>query len=135
VSIYSAPVRRHADHDEKETNVQYMLLIYSSEQAWASATDEERQAMMGEYRKLAEDLRERGSFVAGDELDSASTAKTVTVQNGNRLVTDGPFAETKVMLGGYYLVEAESEDQALEWAARIPSARHGKVEVRPIQQH
>jgi hypothetical protein len=115
--------------------MQYMLLIYSSEQAWQSASDDERKGMMGEYRKLAEDLRESGSFVAGDELDSASTAKTVTVQDGNRLVTDGPFAETKETLGGFYLVEAASEEQALEWAARIPAARHGKVEVRPVAQH
>jgi hypothetical protein len=115
--------------------VQYILLIYSAEQAWQSATDAERQEMMGEYRKLAEDLRERGSFLAGEELDAAATAKTVTMQNGDRLVTDGPFAETKETLGGFYLVEAESEEQALEWAARIPAARHGKVEVRPVAQH
>jgi hypothetical protein len=118
----------------KETDVQYMLLIYSSEQAWQSASEAERQEMMGEYRKLAEDLQKSGVLLAADELDSASTAKTVTVQNGDRLVTDGPFAETKETLGGFYLVEADSEEQALGWAARIPAARHGKVEVRPVIQ-
>jgi hypothetical protein len=114
--------------------VQYMLLIYSSEQAWQSASEGEREEMSGEYRKLAEDLQKSGVLIAADELDSASTAKTVTVQNGDRLVTDGPFAETKETLGGFYLVEADSEEQALGWAARIPAARHGKVEVRPVIQ-
>jgi hypothetical protein len=119
---------------KKETDVQYMLLIYSSEQAWESNSDAERQEMMGEYRQLAEDLQKSGVLLAADELDSASKAKTVTVQNGDRLVTDGPFAETKETLGGFYLVEADSEEQALGWAARIPAARHGKVEVRPVIQ-
>jgi hypothetical protein len=115
--------------------VQYMLLIYSEEGAWESSSEDDREAMYAEYRKLSEDLRASGAMVAGDELQSVKTAKTVTVQNGDRLVTDGPFAETKETLGGYYLIEADSEDKALEWAARIPSARHGKVEVRPVQQH
>ena len=115
--------------------MQYVLLIYGDEGAMASASEDDVRAMYAEYGKFTEDLRSNGAMVAGDELQPATTAKTVTVRNGDRLVTDGPFAETKETLGGYYVIEADSEDKALEWAAKIPSARHGKIEVRPIAQH
>ncbi|MDX6411314.1 MAG: hypothetical protein QOE91_830 [Gaiellaceae bacterium] len=115
--------------------MQYMLLIYTDPSAMASASQDDRQAMTAEYMKFTEDLRGSGAMVAGDELKPATTAKTVTVQNGDRLITDGPFAETKETLGGYYLVEADSEEKALEWAAKIPGARHGKIEVREVVQH
>jgi hypothetical protein len=114
--------------------MQYVLLIYGDQAAMATASDGDRQAMYAEYGKFTEDLRSSGAMVAGDELQPAATAKTVTMRNGDRLVTDGPFAETKETLGGYYLIEADSEDKALEWAARIPGARHGKIEVRPVVQ-
>ncbi len=112
--------------------MQYMLLIYSSEDAWESYGEDERNAMYAEYGKLSRDLREQNAFVAGDELEPSSTATTVRVRDGEPLISDGPFAETKETLGGYYLIEAESLDEALKWAARIPSAKHGAVEVRPI---
>jgi hypothetical protein len=114
--------------------VQYMLLIYSPDGAWEASSEGDRQAMMAEYGKFTEDLRSSGAMVAGDELEGASQAKTVTVKNGDRLVTDGPFAETKESLGGYYLVECDTEDEALDWASKIPAARYGKVEVRPVVQ-
>jgi hypothetical protein len=114
--------------------MQYVLLIYGDEAAMASASDDDRQSMMAEYGTFTENLRSSGAMVAGDELEPASAAKTVTVRNGDRLVTDGPFTETKETLGGYYLIEADSEDKAIEWAAKIPGARYGKIEVRPVVQ-
>ena len=77
-------------------------------------------------------MRQKGVFVAGDALQPTSTATTVRDRNGDRLVTDGPFAETKEQLGGYYLIEVDSLDDALDWAARIPSAKVGSIEVRPV---
>jgi hypothetical protein len=115
--------------------MQYMLLIYGNEAAMASASEDDRKEMYAAYMKFTEDLRSSGAMVAGDELQPATTAKTVTAHNGDRLVTDGPFAETKETLGGYYLIEADSEDKALDWAAKIPGARYGTIEVRPVAQH
>jgi hypothetical protein len=113
--------------------VQYMLLIYSDEAAWDSSFDDEtRKAVYAEYTAFTNDLREQGKLVSADELQPSSTATSIRVRDGESLVTDGPFADTKEVLGGYYLIEADSLDEALEWAARIPSARHGTIEVRPI---
>lgn len=113
----------------------YMLLIYSAPEAWQNLSEDERNALYAEYGRLSSDLRERGAYVAGDELQATDTATTVRVRDGETLISDGPFAETKERLGGYYLIEAESLDEALAWAARIPSARHGSVEVRPVVMH
>ena len=112
--------------------MQYMLLIYSTEDAWDELGEDERQKLYGEYGKLSEDLRAQGKHVSANELQPVATATSVRVREGETLVTDGPFAETKEQLGGYYLIEAEDLDEALAWAARIPSSRHGTVEVRPV---
>jgi hypothetical protein len=112
--------------------MQYMLLIYNDEQAWATLSDAERGQIFGEYGEYTKGLRESGAFVAGDPLQPISAATSVRVRDGQQLVTDGPFAETKEQLGGYYLVEAESLDEAIEHASKIPSARYGTIEVRPI---
>jgi hypothetical protein len=114
--------------------MQYVLLIYGDQSAMASASDDDRKAMYAEYMKFTEDLRTSGAMVAGDELQPATTAKTVTVRNGDRLVTDGPFAETKEVLSGFYLVEADSAEEAMEIAQRIPtlSRMGGAIEVRQI---
>ena len=114
--------------------MQYMLLIYDDEQAWAGMDEAQRGQIFQAYGAYTEDMRQKGVFVAGDALQPTSTATTVRDRNGDRLVTDGPFAETKEQLGGYYLIEAESLDEAIEWAARIPSARGGTIEVRPVVQ-
>ena len=114
--------------------MQYMLLIYDDERALAEMPEDERNALFGEYFQFTEELQQAGAFVAGDPLQPTATATTVRVREGERLVTDGPFAETKEQLGGYYLVEADSIDEAIEWAARIPSARLGSVEVRPVME-
>ena len=112
--------------------MQYMLLIYDDEQTWASLSEAERGQIFQAYGAYTEDMRQKGAFVAGDALQPTSTATTVRERNGDRLVTDGPFAETKEQLGGYYVIEVDSLDDALDWAARIPSAKLGSIEVRPV---
>ena len=115
--------------------MQYMLLIYGDESSWTALPEDELQAMYAEYFALAGDLRAQGKLVASDELQPIATATTIQVRDGDTLVTDGPFAETKEALGGYFLIDAESLDEAIEWAARIPTARRGKVEIRPVVDH
>jgi hypothetical protein len=112
--------------------VQYVLLIYDDEQLWAGMSDEERGKVMQEYFAYTNDLRESGKFVDGAPLQPTQTAKSVRSRNGSPAITDGPFAETKEQLGGFYLIEADSDDEALDWAAKIPSARFGTIEVRPV---
>ena len=111
--------------------MQYMLLIYDDPQKWATMPEDDRNAVMGEYFTYTEDLRKAGAFVAGEALHPTETAKSVRLRDGEELVTDGPFAETKEVFGGFYLVDVESEAEALRWAARIPSARFGTIEVLP----
>jgi hypothetical protein len=115
--------------------MQYMLLIYGEEGAWDTRTDAERKAMYEEYAQLSRDLRTEDKLLAGEELQPIATATTVRVRAGDAVVTDGPFAETKEALGGFYLIEADSLDEAIEWARRIPSARYGTIEVRPVVDH
>jgi len=112
--------------------VQYMLLIYDDPNVWATMPEAELNGYYGEYAAFTEELRKSGRFVAGDQLQPTSTATSVRVRSGETLTTDGPFAETKEVLGGYYAIEADSLDEALEWAAKIPSSKVGTVEVRPI---
>ena len=112
--------------------MQYMLLIYGDESSRDSRSDQERGQIFQAYGAFTEELRQSGSMVAGDALQPTQTATTVRVQDGETLTTDGPFAETKEQLGGYYLIEADSLDEAIEWAAKVPGARHGSVEVRPV---
>ena len=112
--------------------MKYMLLIYHDEQSWASISEAERQQIYGEYRNLREQLQSNGQFVTGSQLQPITTATSVRVRDGQELVTDGPFAETREQLGGYILIEAKNLDEAARIAARIPSARTGTVEVRPL---
>lgn len=112
--------------------MKYMLLIYHNEAAWNALTEAERQQVYLEYRKLREELIPGGQFVTGSQLQPVTTATTVRVRDGKELVTDGPFAETHEALGGYFLIEAKDLDEATSIAARIPSARTGSVEVRPL---
>ena len=112
--------------------MQYMLLIYGNEAAMKNATPADRDAMFGAYREYTQRLIKNGNMKAGDALQPTATATTVRVREGKTLTTDGPFAETREQLGGYYLVEAKDLDAALAIAARIPGARVGSIEVRPI---
>ena len=112
--------------------MQYMLLIYDNEKGWAKVSDAERNAIRGEYRVFSESIAKSGNYKTGSELQPTSTASTVRVRNGKPQLTDGPFAETREQLGGYYLIEAKNLDEATAIAARIPSARTGSIEVRPL---
>lgn len=112
--------------------MQYMALIYDSEQTIASMAPKEREQWIGEYFAFTTAAREAGVFVAGDALKGTDTATTIRIRNAQTVHTDGPFAETKEQLGGYYLLECKDLDEALAWAAKIPSARTGSIEVRPV---
>jgi hypothetical protein len=124
---------RTASH-RKEKIMKYMLLIYDDEKATARLTPAEVDKLIGEYWKYDDELRKAGVHVAGDALKPTDTATTVRVRNGKTLHTDGPFAETKEQLGGYYLVDVPDLDTALRWAARCPSAPMGSIEVRPLME-
>jgi len=110
--------------------MKYMLLIYLDEQAALSET--ERQECYAESTQLAHQIHASGQYLAANPLHPTSMATSVRVRNGKRLVTDGPFAETREQLGGYFLIEANNLDEAIGIAARIPMARNGTVEVRPV---
>jgi hypothetical protein len=112
--------------------MQYMLLIYGDEGGWSGLSDEDRGQYMEDYRSFTEELQSSGAMVAGDALQPTTNATTVRVRGDDQLVTDGPFAETKEQLGGYYLIEAGSLDEATQWAAKLPGSRHGSVEIRPV---
>jgi len=114
--------------------MQYMLLIYDDRQTWADMSEADRGALMQEYFAYTDELREAGKLVSADALQPTETAKSVRIREGEVSTTDGPFAETKEVLGGYYLIDVDTVDEALGWAAKIPSARFGTIEVRPIMQ-
>jgi hypothetical protein len=112
--------------------MQYLLLIYNNESGWNALTEGDAGAMKREFGAFTQSIIASGNFKGGNQLYPVSKATTVRVPNGKKLVTDGPFAETKEQLGGYYLIEAADLDEATAIAARIPSVRTGSVEVRPI---
>lgn len=113
--------------------MQFLLLVYGAEANWVKMTPPARSALYQEYRQLIQELSENDKFRAGDELKPTTTATTVRIRDDKRLVTDGPFAKTEEQLGGYFLVDADDLDEAIAIAARIPSARDGSIEVRPIE--
>jgi hypothetical protein len=115
--------------------MKYLCLIYGSEAHEASMSKADNDAMMSEYFAFTEDLRRGGHFVAGEGLQPTTTATTVRVRHGKASTTDGPFAETKEQLGGFYLIEAADLNEAVRLAGRIPSARYGCVEVRPVMDY
>jgi hypothetical protein len=112
--------------------MQYLLMIYRSEAELGKMTDADRQKMSTDYGAFTQSIIQSGHFKAGDGLQPSTTATTVRVREGKVLTTDGPFAETREQLGGYYLVEAKDLDAAIGIAARIPGAKDGSIEVRPI---
>jgi hypothetical protein len=112
--------------------MQYMALIYADEEPWEAVSDEERERAYERYRALSEDARKAGVLAGGNELAATRDATTVRVRSDETLVTDGPYAEVKEGLGGFYLLECDTMEEALDWAARIPGAEHGAVEVRPL---
>ena len=109
--------------------MQYMLLIYGNENGSAEGDEDD---ILRRYGAFTQDVRDSGKLVGADRLQPTSAATTVRIRNDETLVTDGPFAETKEQLGGYYILECENIDEALKYAAKIPAAEHGSVEVRPV---
>lgn len=114
--------------------MKYILLIYHEEQSWERLTEAERRQIYLEYRQLIRELQADGKYLAGDELQPTSTAQSVRVRDGKQIVTDGPFAETREQVGGFFMIDAKDLDEAKSIAARIPSARTGTIEVRPVME-
>jgi len=112
--------------------MKYLCLIYENEKAWETMPKSESDAVMGEYFAFTEGYTKSGHVVDGNALQPTQTATTVRVRNGKTSTTDGPFAETREQLGGYYLVEAKDLNEAIQVAAKIPAARTGSIEVRPV---
>jgi len=113
--------------------MQYLLLIYDDEKKWGEMPAAEQEKILAEYFAFTDSVQKSGHYRAGEALQPTTTATTVRVENGKTLTTDGPFAETKEQLGGFYLIEAANLDEAISIAARIPSTRiGGSIEIRPL---
>jgi hypothetical protein len=112
--------------------VQYLMLIYGGEKAWASMSEEEMNKVYGEYMAYSKEMGLAGVSKGGASLQPIATATTVRVKGGKVQTTDGPFAETKEQLGGYYILDVPNLDEALKWAAKCPGAAYGSIEVRPL---
>jgi hypothetical protein len=112
--------------------MKYLCLIYENEKNFETMSPADGEAIMNEYFSFTEDIRKNGKYVAGEALQPTATATTVRVRNGKVSTTDGPFAETKEQLGGFYMIEAKDLNDAIQVASRIPGARDGAVEVRPV---
>jgi hypothetical protein len=112
--------------------MQYLLLLHASENGWESMTPEQQQQGYAAYMAYTEALKKAGAYVGSNRLRPVSTATTVKVTNGKQEVLDGPYADSKEQLGGYYLIDAPDLDAAIAWAARCPGASHGTIEVRPV---
>jgi hypothetical protein len=109
-------------------------LIYSDEKQWERASEKEWNTVMGEYNAFTDSIKKSGNYVSGEALESTNTATSVRVRNGKSSATDGPFAETKEQLGGFYLIKAKDLNDAVQVASRIPGAKYGTIEVRPIME-
>jgi hypothetical protein len=120
------------ERPEMEGAVKYMAIIFNDESAYANATPEEIGAIFAAHGEFGEAAGKAGVLQGGDGLQPTATATTVRVRDGERLLTDGPYAETKEQLGGFYMLECKDLDEALAWAARIPEAKTGAIEVRPV---
>ena len=112
--------------------MKYLMLIYANEAAEAAMPADQMQTLMGDYYAFTEAVKEKKLYVDGNALKPTATATTIRVRDGKTLTTDGPFAETKEQLGGYYLLDCKDLDEAIEHAAKIPGAAYGSVEIRPI---
>jgi hypothetical protein len=112
--------------------MKYLCLIYENEKNWETMPPADSEAIMNEYFAFTDGIRRSGQYVAGEALQPTSTATTVKVRNGKVSTTDGPFAETKEQLGGFYMIEAKDLNEAIQVAAKIPSARLGAIEIRPV---
>jgi hypothetical protein len=129
LSNFALLVRRTG---ERSFTMQYLLTIYTDEAADAKATPEQMQTIMGAYYNFTNEAKEKKVYLGGNALQPTSTATSVRVRDGKTMTTDGPFAETREQLGGYYLLDCKNLDEALDYAAKIPGAAYGTIEVRPI---
>ena len=120
------------DEKKEEITMQYLLLIYENEQIGAKMSKAEGDKFMQEYFAFTNAIKDSKNYLSGEALQPVSTATTVRVRDGKTVTTDGPFAETREQLGGFYMIEAKDLDEARSIAARIPSSRHGSIEVRPV---
>ena|SRR5207237_10382753 len=112
--------------------MKYILLIHHDEQAWSGRTEAERQQIYGEYRQLIQQLQSRGQYLTGGQLQPTTTSSIVRVRDGKQMVTDGPFAETREQIGGFFMIEANGLDEVTRIASQIPSARTGAIEIRLV---
>jgi hypothetical protein len=118
-----------------EGAMKFLAIIYNDESSYASATPEQVGAIFQAHGEFGQAATEAGVFAGGEGLQPVATATTVRVRDGERMLTDGPYAETKEQLGGYYLLDCKDLDDALNWAARIPEAKTGSIEVRPVMDY
>ena len=112
--------------------MKYLLLIHHEEKGWGKLSESEREQVLAEYAQFYKQIQSSGHYLSSSRLQPTSSARRVQVRNGKQLVTDGPFVETREQLGGYFLIEAKDLDEAVGIAARVPSAKWGTVEVRPV---
>jgi hypothetical protein len=115
--------------------MKYLLTIYNDESAYADVTPEQIQQVMAAYEAFGREVTEAGAMLGGEGLQTSDTATTVRVRDGQTLTSDGPFADTREQLGGYYLLECRDLDEAIGWAAKIPGAHDGTIEVRPVMDY
>ena len=115
--------------------MRYMLIILGDESRWGTLTDEERAANGAAWADYTQRLMDSGKFVSGEGLQSVTTATTLHIENGERVLTDGPFAETKEQIGGFYVIDSKDLDEALDWAAKMPHAEGGTTEIRPVMEY
>jgi hypothetical protein len=125
-------VKRRTAPPGEGAEMKYALTIYGDDAQRDAATDEERSVMSRAYMELTQEMQQKGVLVAGEGLYPTPTATTVRVREGEKNVTDGPFAETKEQLGGFYVLDVKNLDEAIEWASKIPGAQQGSVEIRPV---
>ena len=112
--------------------MKYAFTIYGDESQRAAASDADQQAMAQAYGAVTQEMQDKGVYVAGEGLYPTQTATTVRVREGDRDVTDGPFAETKEQLGGFYILDVKDLDEAIDWASKIPGSQFGSIEIRPV---
>jgi hypothetical protein len=115
--------------------MRYMLIILGDESQYAGLSEEEQAANGARWADYTKELVDSGAFVSGDGLQSVTTATTLRVEDGERVLTDGPFAETKEQIGGFYVIEVKDLDEAIDWAAKLPHAEHGTTEIRPVMEY
>ena len=115
--------------------MKYLLLLYGDESQWTNASPEDVQGEMEAYEKFGAEVMQAGAFISGEGLEATNAATTLRIRDGETVLTDGPFAETREQLGGFYLLECRDLDEAVAWAKKLPSAYSGSVEIRPVMNY